>query len=112
MKINKLLKGVKNISQIYEGVKNNIFKKDYIEKIADYRWQQCKTCDYLDLTGKKCAMNGSQPCCSDCGCSLAFKTRALSSECPLKGDAKRWESLMTSEQEGELRKKLDNNSEK
>ena len=26
---------------------------------------------------------GTQPCCGECGCSLALKTRALSSDCPL-----------------------------
>jgi len=43
----------------------------------------CNECDQLDLEGKDCAMYGTQPCCSNCGCSLAFKTRSLSSECPL-----------------------------
>ena len=33
MNISKLLNGVKNISQVYEGVKNKVFKRDYVEAI-------------------------------------------------------------------------------
>lgn len=25
---------------------------------------------------------GTQPCCSQCGCSLGFKLRAMETECP------------------------------
>ena len=35
---------------------------------------------------------GTQPCCGECGCSLDFKTRALSTECPL-GE---WKALVVS----------------
>lgn len=112
MRIDKLLNGVKNIKQVYEGVKNRMFKKQYIEDIADYRWKQCKDCDELDLTGDKCAMKGTQPCCGDCGCSLSIKTRSLSSECPLKGDKKRWSSLMTEDEEFKLRAKLEEDLKK
>ena len=95
MNINKLLNGVKNISQVYEGVKNKLFKRDYVEQIADHRWQICKDCEYLDTEGKTCAAPGSEPCCEDCGCALMFKTRALSAACP-KG---KWKELMTEKEE-------------
>jgi len=99
MRINKLLNAVKNIDKVYEGIKNNVFKKSYIEDIANYRWQQCKTCVHLDIKGDKCAMPGSKPCCAECGCSLAFKTRSVAAECPLKGDDKKWEQVMEADQE-------------
>ena len=51
----------------------------------------CTECSEIDLKGSKCEIPGTQPCCGNCGCSLAFKTRSLSSECPI-GE---WDSLMT-----------------
>ena len=95
MNINKLLKGLKNIPEVYEGVKNSMFKRDYVEQIADHRWKVCKGCEHLDVAGKDCAAPGTQPCCSDCGCSLAFKTRSLASSCPKN----KWKDLMTAEEE-------------
>ena len=103
MNINKLLKGLKNIPEVYEGVKNSMFKKDYVEQIADHRWQICKECDQLDTDGKDCAAPGTQPCCIDCGCSLAFKTRSLASKCPKD----KWKELMTAEEEQTLHDQLD-----
>jgi len=98
MNISKLLNGVKNISEVYEGVKNKIFKRDYVEQIANERWGICKECEHLDTEGKKCAAPGSQPCCDECGCSLAFKTRALSTSCPKN----KWKELMTADEEKQL----------
>jgi hypothetical protein len=37
MNISKLLNGVKNIKEVYEGVKNSMFKREYVEQIADER---------------------------------------------------------------------------
>lgn len=72
-----------NRALIWEGFKNKTFKRKYVEKIASERQEICDYCDYLDETGEECAMPGTQPCCSECGCSLAMKTRSLGSECPL-----------------------------
>ena len=55
-------------------------------------------CSEIDLKGSKCEMPGSQPCCGNCGCSLGFKTRALSAECPI-GE---WPALMTENEEDKL----------
>lgn len=102
MDLRKFLGAFKNTSQIAEGIKNSIFKKEHVEAEAALRWAICKQCEFLDTVGKNCAAPGTQPCCSDCGCSLAFKTRSLSSECP-KG---KWQALMTEEQEDMLNDKL------
>ena len=40
-------------------------------------------------------MPGTQPCCGECGCSLALKTRSLSSECA-EGH---WTSVLTDEED-------------
>ena len=102
MKFNKILGAFGNIDQILEGVKNKVFKKKDVEEIADIRWIQCISCPALDETGKHCAMNGTAPCCADCGCSLGLKLRALSSSCP-KG---KWKAVVTPEAETEIKKQI------
>lgn len=102
MRINKLLGALGNFKQIAEGIKNNIFKSEDVEDVAKKRWMECKICPLLDEEGSSCAVSGTQPCCSDCGCSLRLKLRALSSGCP-KG---RWKAIMTKEQESELNDQL------
>jgi len=63
-------------------------------------------CALLDMQGKGCFAAGTQPCCDErkggCGCSLGFKTRALSSECPLG----KWGAELTEEEEDQLKQKL------
>jgi len=92
--------------QILEGVKNSIFKKEDVEEIAQLRMQICMKCELLDVQGEGCMMAGTQPCCDErkggCGCSLGFKTRALSSECPLG----KWKAELTQEEEDQLNQKL------
>ena len=47
-------------------------------------------------------MPTTQPCCADCGCSIALKIRSMSSDCP-KG---RWDSIMTPEMEHDFKKQI------
>ena len=56
------------------------------------------------LKGDDCLAPGTQPCCADCGCSLAFKVRSLSSECP-KGF---WDAVVTEEQEEIINNQIEN----
>jgi hypothetical protein len=88
--------------QILEGIKNNIFKNDDIEDIASERQ---KICDACPSKGDKCVMPGSGPCCVECGCSLKFKLRSLSSNCPLN----KWKAELTFDEEYVLQKKLREN---
>ena len=106
MKLNKIIGAFGNLDQILEGVKKKIFKKKDVEEIADLRWLSCVTCPALDETGKDCAVNGTQPCCSDCGCSLGLKLRALSSSCP-KG---KWLAVITGEGEKAIKKQIKDGS--
>jgi RNA polymerase-binding transcription factor DksA len=94
----KIFEAWKNRKQIMEGLKNSLIRKSYIEAIASDRYKICKECDKKDDTGKECAVPGTQPCCSLCGCTLSLKTRSLSSECP----AGKWKALITEEDEDEL----------
>jgi hypothetical protein len=81
-----------------EGVKNSVIRDEFVEDIAEHRKEICDSCEHIDIKGKECAMPGTNPCCSLCGCSLTFKTRALSSECP---DG-RWFALLSEEDEDKL----------
>jgi hypothetical protein len=91
-----------NKSKIIDGVKNNLFKKEHVEIIATKRLNVCKSCEEFDGNGKTCLMPGTQPCCGLCGCSLAFKTRSLSSKC----DINKWIAEVTEEEEDVINDKL------
>lgn len=85
----------KERNKILEGIANSVFKKEHVEQVATHRKAICTTCPSLDLTGEKCAVIATQPCCGECGCSLNLKTRSLSSSCP-KGH---WDALVTEQEE-------------
>ena len=85
----------KNKAQILEGIKNTAFKNQYVEEVSKDRMDVCDTCP---SKGDQCAVPGTAPCCNECGCSLAFKTRSLSSDCPLK----KWPAILTEEEEDGL----------
>jgi len=85
----------KNRKQIFEGITNSIIKDAVVEQVADLRYEICYTCEHK---GRKCAVKGTAPCCNLCGCSLAFKTRALSTECP---DG-RWKAIISEKEEERL----------
>jgi hypothetical protein len=87
----------KNRKQILEGITNTVIRDEFVEDVARVRRELCDQCP---SKGDECVVIGTGPCCNECGCSLAFKTRSLSSECPLD----KWKALMTEEQEDELEK--------
>lgn len=88
-----------NKTAIAEGIRNKIFRKEDIEEVFEYRMEICKACPSFDPEGGKCAVKGTQPCCSTCGCSLGFKLRALSADCP-EG---KWVAITNQAVEDELR---------
>ena len=87
-----------NRKAIYEGIKNSVIRDEYVEDVAAKRMAICNECPEIDKKGSKCEVPNTQPCCGNCGCSLAFKTRALSSECPV-GE---WPALMTEKEVDQL----------
>jgi len=97
-----------NRNQILEGIKNNIFKKQHVEQIANIRLSICKMCEHYDESGEGCLIPGTSPCCNKntggCGCSLSIKTRSLSTNCPLTSP--KWDAMLTENEEDELNKKL------
>jgi hypothetical protein len=92
----------KERNKIAEGVKNNIFKTKHVEDIAFFRNEICRSCEFIDTTGAKCAVPGTQPCCGECGCSLKLKTRSLSSDCP-RGF---WKAELTEQEEAIVNQQL------
>jgi hypothetical protein len=85
----------KDRKKIIEGITNSIVRDDFVEHVASLRNDICAECP---SKGKKCAVKGTGPCCNECGCSLAFKTRSLSSNCPLN----KWTKVITEKQEDKL----------
>jgi hypothetical protein len=88
----------KNRKQIIEGITNTVIKDEFVEHVALLRNEICNTCSQKDTVGSDCIVPGTQPCCSECGCSLGFKTRSLSTSCPLK----KWGSIVSEKKEDEL----------
>lgn len=76
-----IIKLWKNRHKIIEGIKYKIFKDKYVESVYQERMNICKTCPNINLSGTKCYVPGTQPCCGVCGCSLELLLRSPSSEC-------------------------------
>ena len=91
-----------NFSQIYEGWKNNLFPtkalRTYIKDVSNERMSICEDCALISTKHKTVRPDVH---CTDCGCTLAAKTKCLSCECPLK----KWEAVMSSREEEESLKK-------
>ena len=102
MKLNSIIQIWKHKGQILEGIKNNIFKKEDVEIIADARMEICTNCPLYENTSQGCTVPGTQPCCGECGCSLKLKTRSLSSDCP-RGF---WKAELTEEEEAKINQQL------
>lgn len=110
-----MLKSIKQIwnnrKQILEGMRNKWIRIPEIEEIAYDRMSICQHCPLLDIEGTNCMVPGTAPCCSACGCSLAFKTRSLSSECA-HPEGPKWKSTMTEEEQDAYYTKINYNPNK
>jgi len=96
----------KNKGQILEGVTNSVFKREDVEEIAKARMDICFHCDLYTLSDSGCMVVATSPCCNQekggCGCSLTFKTRSLSSECPMG----LWKAELSQAEEDMINQKL------
>jgi hypothetical protein len=77
-----------NFRNIFTGIRNYILKKKRIEEMAKKRLALCAKCEFIDNTGDRCYVPGTQPCCSLCGCKLSFKTRVPEERC--EAEQPRW----------------------
>lgn len=98
---NILIRVWKEKDQIFDGIRNSVFKKEHIEEVSEARLTICKSnvCGQYDTVGTSCAVKGTQPCCAACGCSMKLKSRSLASKCP-KGY---WGPEVTPEEEFHIR---------
>lgn len=91
-----------NFSQVYEGWKNNLFPakemRAYIKQIGEERMAICEACPLISTKHNTVRPDVH---CTDCGCTLAAKTKCLSCECPLA----KWKAVMSSREEEETLKK-------
>jgi hypothetical protein len=81
--------------EIFDGIKNNVFKSEAVEVIANERNKICVKCKLYDASGEECYVPGTHPCCGSCGCSLKLKLRSLSSDCPEDF----WQPVLTEDEE-------------
>jgi len=73
-----------NFSQILEGWRNNLFPKeemkDHILALHAERMAICESCEFISSKHKS---HRPDLHCTNCGCTLAAKTKCLSCSCPL-----------------------------
>jgi len=99
--------------KLLEGIGNAVFIKDSVEKIAAERIAICNECPHYSPNVLKA---GGGPFmrkdnfCTDCGCNMYLKTRAMSAFCPLGGigshfpdEVSKWPALTT---DGEAAEKI------
>src|SRR5688572_28217843 len=103
-----------NVLHILEGIKNSIFVKDEVEKIAAVRYELCKACpknsknsgqDFFD-PGKYYSKKRPDEHCSMCACNLHAKTRSLHTNCPIE----KWKAVASKEEAAKIAAVLDGNS--
>ena len=77
-----------SLGQIYEGWKNHLLpedrKKDFIEHVSQERLATCEACEEHSSNKKEYKSLRLDAHCTNCGCTLAAKTKCLTCECPLK----------------------------
>lgn len=73
-----------NFSQILEGWRNNLFPKEdmkaHIDALHAERMAICEGCEFISTKHKS---HRPDVHCTQCGCTLAAKTKCLSCSCPL-----------------------------
>jgi hypothetical protein len=69
------------IKEIAEGWSNLIFSSD--EKIENMSKERMKICEECEFHSKHHKTKRPDVHCTNCGCTLAAKTRSESSKCPI-----------------------------
>lgn len=82
-KLIKIIKALPKIKTIIRSFYTFETKQDLLNKDDKYkqRINICMSCENVDNEGKSCVIEGSQPCCSICGCSI--KIKAIYDKCPI-----------------------------
>lgn len=101
------------IREILDGIKNSVFVKEEVEKIANERYAICKGCDKIstapddELKGKNYNKLRPDEHCTICACNIHAKVRSLKTKCPID----KWGPEATQEEEVELFKLLQNDKQ-
>lgn len=97
-----------NFSEIYEGWRNNLIPpkklKKQIQRVSRERLEICRNCEFNSKNAEAKGFSVLRPDehCTNCGCTLAAKTKCLHCSCPLK----KWEGVISEEQSQEIQKQL------
>jgi hypothetical protein len=98
-----------DLSKIYEGWRNNLIPPAHLKTLIDTTYQErmaiCLQCPHHSDNAKKNGYTSVRPDahCTNCGCTLAAKTKCLSCECPLQ----KWTAVVkTQEEEQKLKNDL------
>lgn len=91
-----------NVKHIMEGLKNSVFVKEEVEKIAAERHKICLACNKLSSNSDKPDFDPGpyysklrpDVHCTECACNEYAKTRSLHTNCPLH----KWEAVATLEE--------------
>lgn len=95
-----------NIKHILEGIKNTVFVKEEVEKIALERYEICKACpknstnkDKKDFDpGKWFSALRPDEHCSMCACNIHAKVRSLHTACPID----KWPAVATPQEAAKI----------
>lgn len=91
------------VKEILDGIKNSVFVKESVEKIAAERYSICKTCPHNSKNSDNIYLRPDEHCL-ECDCNLYLKTRSLHSQCPLN----KWMALATEDQSELIDKAINN----
>ncbi len=99
------------IKEIIEGIKNSIFVKEEVEKIANERYEICKVCPKNSSNKDEKFFNpGSyytpirpDEHCTMCACNLHAKVRSLHTSCPIGN----WEEVASKEEAAKIAAVID-----
>jgi len=77
-----------SLNQVIEGWKNHLLpeerKRAFIEHVSSTRLATCNECEEHSSNKKEYKSLRLDAHCTNCGCTLAAKTKCLTCECPLK----------------------------
>ncbi len=101
------------VAHILEGIKNSIFVREEVEKIAQTRLEICQVCpkssgnknkDFFD-PGKYYSALRPDDHCSECACNIHAKTRSLHTSCPIN----KWPAVASKEEAAKIAAAVDGN---
>lgn len=75
-----------SLAKIYEGWKNHLIPAEHeaelIKEVSTSRLEICNACEFHSSNKKDYKTLRPDAHCTDCGCTLAAKTKSLASSCP------------------------------